>query len=245
MKSILAFVATCCFCATFSLASPSSSLVSARRAQVLLGNEEWSQVIRVENSGTSTRYPRTVYALVFELVGVLWFYTDCEGTQYLSTHRGRLVEDKASVGTLLLRLHPGFKHWSAVRAESDSGAIRSTPLPNGCFIESVACLRQRLIAGNTVKHPRILCFFKESCRSYVGHAVLAFDTTEGVAVIDPADPSRSRIYSGQIAETAQSLGCALFGGAVKRALWVPLNDFASDLSSRYASIKKAQDKVVN
>ena len=52
----------------------------AQRARAMLGAGIWSRVIRIENVSAGSRYPATVYALVFELSGILWFYTDIDGT---------------------------------------------------------------------------------------------------------------------------------------------------------------------
>src|SRR5688572_2544577 len=77
------------------------TLAQARHAQALLGPRVWSQVIRVENKTAGATYPRDLHALVFELEGVLWFYTAIDGTQSLSVYRGRLAQDKADLGPLL------------------------------------------------------------------------------------------------------------------------------------------------
>jgi hypothetical protein len=245
MKRIFLSLALWLLSTAFSYAAQVSSVASARHAQALLGNEVWSQVIQIENTGATKRYPRTVYALVFELGDVLWFYTDCEGSQYLSRHRCKLAADKANFGPLLKELHPGFERWSLVQTGFDPVTVKTGSLPNGCFIESVACLRQRLMAGNTVRRPRILCYVEKSGQQYVGHAVLTFETATGMTVIDPSESTTSKFYSPDVASNARSLGNAITGTIVHRALWVQVSDFANDLSARYAGLKRSQATSVN
>ena len=90
--------------------------------------------------------PRVLHALVFEFSGILWFYTDTDGTQSLSLRKGRLDEDKADLGPLLRDIEPGFTRWRALPEESKRADVTTAEeLPNGCFIESVAAGVERLI----------------------------------------------------------------------------------------------------
>jgi hypothetical protein len=212
----------------------SESLQDARRAQALLGAEVWSQVIRVENTGWSRRYPRRVEALVFELAGILWFYTDADGTQSLSTQRGRLAQDKADLTPLLREIDHGFTAWSPVpddeRARAEVRAARG-PLRNGCFIESVAALRERLAAGESPGDPQLLSYYIAGA----GHTVLTYQAGDGVRVIDPAEPDRVQTFPRALAGRAGALAAALTGGGVTKAVWLRLADFAGLGTARFAA----------
>jgi len=86
------------------------SLAHARQARALLGPAFWSCVLRIENETRGGAYAPMLHALVFEFAGRLWFYTDANGTQSFSLHRGRLAEEKADFGPLLRDIEPGFAH---------------------------------------------------------------------------------------------------------------------------------------
>ena len=234
MKRIVVLLSVWFVCVAVSFASQESDLVSARRAQALLGTDVWSQVVRIENTGSTAHYSRVVHALVFELVGMLWFYTDAEGTQSFSTYRGRLAQDKADFGPLMREIHSGFTHWTLVQAEAAPAVAGNKPLPNGCFIESVANLRRRLLAGDAVLRPQLLSYYAKSC--HAGHTVLTFETDAGVQVIDPAYPSTLLVFPRELARNAQALGTALVGRLVDKAIWISVGDFATSLATHYAGI---------
>src|SRR5579859_5630219 len=133
------------------------SLGHARRAQELLGPSVWSRVVRIENASPAGAYAPTVYALVFELTDALWFYTDADGTQSLSTRYGRVREDEADLGRLLLGIDPGFTRWAYLSpGPAEPGAGRP---PNACFIEALALLRRRLESGLPTGEPRLLSYY--------------------------------------------------------------------------------------
>jgi len=218
------------------------SLANARRAQALLGHDVWSRLIRIENTGDTTTYPRTVHALVFELVGILWFYTDVNGTQSFSLYRGRLDAEKSDFAPLLADIHGGFKRWTevpahvALVAHPATATPKTGPLRNGCFIDSVAFLRTRLLVGGEVSRPQLLSFYVDRGLRRVGHTVLTFETKEGVQVFDPAEPESPLMFRRELAGDAAALGSALVGGIVSRALWVPIGEFSAQLVLRYAAL---------
>jgi hypothetical protein len=126
----------------FLVARADESLTDARRAQALLGDDVWSQVIRIENTARDSVYPRIVHALVFDFVGRLWFYCGVDGTQSFSVYADQLAEDKADLGPLLREIEPGFRRWTILpRVRAAPG-----PLRNGCFIESLAAVHTRMAA---------------------------------------------------------------------------------------------------
>ena len=244
MKRIIPLLVAWLVLASAAFAGERTSLENARRAQTLLGADVWSQVIRVENSGSTARYPRTVHALVFELVGILWFYTDVDGTQSFSTHRGRLDQDKSDFAPLLADISPGFKNWTEVPADLAVRVPNDEPLLNGCFVESVANLRQRLLVGDDVRSPQLLSYYANGGRT-AGHTVLTYQTADGVKVIDPVDPKRPRLFAGKLARDAQALGTALVGRLVQKAIWVPVSDFAATVASRYVGTSRSYDTAMN
>lgn len=244
MKRIIPLLVAWLVLASVAFAGERSSLENARRAQALLGADVWSQVIRVENTGSTARYPRTVHALVFELVGILWFYTDVDGTQSFSMHRGRLAADKADFAPLLRDIHADFKKWTVVPADPAARATGDGALLNGCFVESVANLRQRVLVGDDVRSPQLLSYYANGSHT-PGHTVLTYQTAEGVKVIDPIDPKRPIVLAAKLARDAHALGTALVGRMVTKAIWVPVSDFAAKVASGYVGVTRGADLVMN
>jgi len=200
-----------------------SSLAAARRAQAQLGPEVWSEIIRVENDARTARYPRVLHALVFEIAGVLWFYTDADGTQSFSLKRGRLAEDKADFGPLLRDIEPGFKRWTVV----PDGAATPGGLPNGCFIESVAALVTRLASGGEAMHPQLLAYYVDTPTGAVGHTVLTYEVGAELEVIDPEGPVATMHFPAALARDRLALARAVRGGDVAHARWLPLDELAA------------------
>lgn len=164
------------------------SLDYARRAQLMLGPDVWSRLIRVENTAVRSRYARTVYALVFELQGLLWFYTDANGTQSFSLHQGRLEEEKADFGPLLRDIEPGFVRWRELGAAEVARLHPGPHLRNGCFIESLVLWREQAARGAGLAEPRLLSFYVETADGRSGHTVFAFREGDAVKLIDPVRP---------------------------------------------------------
>lgn len=227
--------------ASSAFASNNPGLAHARRAQALLGPDTWSQVLSIENRGGASRYPRTVHALVFELAGILWFYTETDGTQSLSTHAGRLEEDKANLGALLLEIDRGFARWKVLPADATPHSPRALRLRNGCFIESVAHLRQRIAAGEEIRRPQLLSYYANTGARLAGHTVLTYETAAGIQVIDPVDPAHPLLYPQRIAQSAIELGTALVGRLVEKAVWLPVGDFAATFAARCGGLTRAVD----
>jgi hypothetical protein len=195
------------------------SLAHARRAQALLGPGVWSQVVHVENSTPRGTYPRELHALVFELAGILWFYTDTDGTQSFSLRRDRLAEEKADFGPLLRAIEPGFVRWGA----APDGDAKPGKLPKGCFVESVAALRTRLARGEPAADARLLSYYVDLDGVRLGHTVLSYHTTSGIEVIDPVRPAQVRRFPEADGADALRLARALEGGGVAAARWVPVD----------------------
>jgi len=99
--------------------APPAGLRDAIAARALLGPAIWARVVRIDNAGPRgagprNAYPLTVYATVFELSGILWFYCDADGTQSLSVRRGSPEADKADPGPLLRAISGQFGAWGWV-----------------------------------------------------------------------------------------------------------------------------------
>jgi len=228
--SVLAAILACAACAQ-GPAGPGSGLADARAAQAMLGGASWSRVLRIENKGRRGPYPKIVYALAFELAGILWFYTDADGTQSLSLRRGRLAEDEADLGPLLRAIDPGFAAWepvdgaaaAAAAAAAGSGAPRPDPLPNGCFIDSVAALRRLGFGGERADRPRLLSYYADTPSGRLGHTVLVYSTGDGSRAIDPDLSDRPIRLPAGLEGDPRALARYLRGGevAAARVLAIP------------------------
>jgi hypothetical protein len=197
------------------------SLPPVQQARALLGPDVWSRVIRIENTAGSSPYPRVLHALVFELADILWFYTPQEGTQSFSLHRGRLAEEKSDFGPLLRDIEPGFVRWREVE-QAWSPLAPYPPLPNGCFIESVIALRERLMAGERVRHPRLLSYYFDPAEHRAGHTVLVYEVGESVVVYDAAQPRRRVRLPVTAGGDPVRLARAIDRGRILRARTIPL-----------------------
>lgn len=206
-----------------------TSLENAQYAQALLGPQTWSRVITVRNETWSARYPRTVHALVFEVAGILWFYTDTEGTQSFSLHVGELEREKNEFGPLLREIEPGFVQWTVVPAPLRPIASHTHSLPNGCFIDSILALRERVRRGGKVEEPRLLSYYLTTPAGRKGHTVLTYQTDNAVEVFDPERRDGRLVFSKPFASDALKLARALEGRDVVKARYVRLD---SELSER-------------
>lgn len=210
------------------LASPlpggESTLLAARRARELLGPEVWSEVVRIQNRARPSDYPRTVYATVFELGGVLWFYSSVNGTQSLSLHRNNLAAEKADLTPLLRAIESGFTRYSLEPSAGRHALDSAAALPNGCFIESYVALRERLQRGEELMNPRLLAYYVDQGGRRRGHTVLVYETPHGLFVLDPAaEDRRPRQVSEKSREAAPEIAALLRPDLqIAQARWVPV-----------------------
>jgi hypothetical protein len=204
------------------VASASEGLSSALAARALLGPSVWSRVVRIENTESRQEfrrspYPREVFALVFELSGLLWFYTDSNGTQSLSLRSGSLGIDKAEPGPLFLAIDRGFTRWSWV---DDAAALRRQPPeapPNACFIESVAALFRKVAGGGEAAEPRLLSYYVDTPSGWRGHTVLVFKDRDGLAALDPEFSERPVRLPPILGEDPKAWSSYLWGGTIASA----------------------------
>lgn len=201
-------------------------LEDAVAARAILGGENWARIVRIENSRPSAvwrrgPYPRTVYALVFELSGILWFYTDVDGTQSLSLTRGTVARDEANPGPLFKAIDPGFTSWSWV--EPPQRRVPATVRPrNACFEESVGALNRRLAAGGEAATPSLLSYYVDTPGGRLGHTVLLFRTTAGLSAVDPDSSEHPIAVPGDIGSDPRALSIFLRGGPVAAARTIPV-----------------------
>ena len=209
--------------AALASARADASLDHARAARARLGSGVWSRIVRIENTATRSRYPRELHALVFEVGGLLWFYCDADGTQSFSTHYRQLAAEKADFAPLLRAIEPGFTRFAVVADDPAAPPPPRAELPNGCFIDSYAALRDLLARGELIASARLLMVYYRIGGSLRGHTVLAYDTPGGSYVMDPTPPDHTAqrvppARAGDAVAVAQEARPEL---AIARARWVP------------------------
>lgn len=177
-------------------ATAPSNLEAVKGARQLLGRDVWSRVLEIENTGSTSLYPKITYALVFEFNDILWFYTPHDGTQSLTLYANQLDHDKTHLQPMLTEIHKGFSRFR----ELPEGAWDSVvgALPNGCFIESVVALRELFATGQRVLRAGVLLYYAKG-DSRQGHAVLAYETDAGV-FIDDSERARPEKIKGRWSE---------------------------------------------
>jgi hypothetical protein len=228
-------------CATLVLrADPSHG--HALRAQAILEPDIWSQVVEIENEAPRSRYPRKLYALVFEFAGILWFYTHMEGTQSFSLHVGNLDREKADYAPLLRAIEPGFVRWRVVPAGPRSAASRRPSPRNACFIESIAALRERLGAGEPLRNPRLLSYYVDTRQGRRGHTVLAYERGGSVELIDPSRRGSTFRFSLELGADPLELARAFNGRAVVQARVLAIEVQSPGAGSAFASGDAGPDR---
>jgi hypothetical protein len=202
------------------------ALAHALAARALLGPDPWARVVRIDNGGagrgrTRTVYPRTVYAMVFELSGILWFYCDADGTQSLSLRTGTLEADKADPGPLLRAVSPGFGAWAWVDSSGWAAPSGVSP-PNACFLDCVAALRRRAASGAEAATPRLLTFYADTPAGRRGHTVLLFGAGGAEQALDPARSPAPVALPAGLGGDPRAISRYLRGGEVAAARELPL-----------------------
>ncbi len=172
-------------------ATTPSNLEAVNGARMLLGRDAWSRALEIENTGVTSLYPKTTYALVFEFNDILWFYTPHDGTQSLTLYSNQLEHDKTHLQPMLTEIHRGFTRFRELPESTEDVAIGK--IPNGCFIESVVAARELFATGEPVLRAGVLLYYAKG-QSRQGHAVLAYETEKGVFIDDSerARPERVR-----------------------------------------------------
>ena len=193
----------------------------ARQASAMLGPTLWKRVLRIHNSSADGRYPPSLGAVVFEMGGILWFYTSTDGTQSLSLRRGHAWDDEQDFGPLLTHIDPGFSRWEY--DPDGAGPDEKGPVPpNACFIQSIALLRQSLSMGVSAGRARLLSYYVTYPTGMKGHTVLFLQSDVGSTVIDPLMQRRPlAIRSANPADATSVANC--IRRDVTLARWVPVD----------------------
>ena len=206
----------------------SSSMLYARQASAMLGPTLWKRVIHIHNSATESRYPPSLGAVVFEMGGILWFYTATDGTQSLSLRLGHAKEDEQDFGPLLVLIDSGFSRWE-FDSESTGLDEKGPVPPNACFIQSIALLRHSLSVGISAEHAKLLSYYVTLPTGLKGHTVLYLETKKGRTIIDPLMQRRPLlVLSANPGDPKCVASC--IRRDITSARWVPIdpNDFAAN-----------------
>jgi hypothetical protein len=205
-----------------------SSMLYARQASEMLGPTLWKRVIRVHNSATESRYPQSFGAVVFEMGGILWFYTATDGTQSLSVRLGHAKEDEQDFGPLLILIDSGFSRWEFT-SESPGPDEKGPVPPNACFIQSIALLRHSLAVGLSAEHAKLLSYYVTLPTGVKGHTVLYLETKKGRIIIDPLMQQTALLIPSASTGDPRCVACCIRRD-ITSARWVPIdpNDFGAN-----------------
>lgn len=168
-----------------------SSRDSAYLAQRIIGPKLWSQVVQIENPGATPdgRYPAEFHGLVIAFGDVLWLYTEYDGTQNLSSHRGQVAVDDASLETMLRAINPGWSLGKDTAEPPPAGLSPTVVPPNGCFL---ACLVVWQILEQSKQPPKearlIACYAPDRT---TGHMLLQYRWGPRRYVFDPGQPDKA------------------------------------------------------
>ncbi len=165
---------------------------SAFWGKELLGPATWSRVLLIENAAPTIRYPAKFYALAFEFEGLLWFYTETDGTQSLSQHFGQVRTDKQNCLALARGLHPGFTRVTDGACDQPPlTALIDNKLPRGCFLYCILNWR-RLETFGTPARGQLLTYYINTPDGSRGHTVLLYRYGRKHFLFDPADTELER-----------------------------------------------------
>ncbi len=202
-------------------------LSDALAAREMLGGVTWARIMRIDNSrpaGMWRRgaYPSTVYGLVFELSGILWLYTDSDGTQSLSLTTGTLERDRADPGPLLLAIDPGFRAWAWVGEAQAAARDPARRPPNACMPGSVAAFLRRLAVGSETAAPRLLFYYVDAEGARRGHTVLLFSAGGHLSAVDAETSDRPVSLPDSLGTDPRAISAFLRGGPVAAARTLPI-----------------------
>ena len=219
----------------------------ARATRAMLPPDTWARIARIDNSHPRGRwahaiYPKTVYALVFELSGVLWIYTDAEGTESLSRTRGTLERDKADPGPLFRAIEPGAGAWTWVDDPLGAESLGLKAPPNACVEESLLALNRRMALGAETLSPELLFYYVNTPYGKLGHTVLLFRSAGALSAIDPQlSPDPVRIPP-DVATDIHSMSEYLRGAPVASAKALPVEAGRRSGPANWAAVPVAADR---
>ncbi len=177
MKAILCFL---CLIALGTLLQASGDIEHVLKARSLLGADLWSKVLKIQET---SRTNQVSYALVFEFNRVLWYYSPLEGTRSLSHRIGRAVEDKQRVLDLVKSLFPKLLLVESIDIPQLSKPAGGS-IPNGCFISSIAALRDRASQLGNDCEAFLFSYYWRPKSLLVGHTVLLLKSARESLVVD-------------------------------------------------------------
>jgi hypothetical protein len=182
---------------------------TAFQARAMLGSGIWSRVVRLENAkaGPGSRYPSEFHALVVAFEGILWLYTEFDGTQTLSRYSGRLEQDQADIGPLLREIEPGLGQYEDVTDRAPEQIPQAAP-PYACFLASVARWQQLRNDAVPPTRARLLAYYPRGERQ--GHMVLEYWRDGKRYVFDPDRPNHEREMSTRLADDPLRVAQALY-----------------------------------
>ena len=222
-------------------ASFRDSLSDARAAREMLGPSTWARIVKIDNSHPRGEwryavYPKTVYALIFEVSGILWLYTDAEGTESLSQTLGTVERDEANPGPLLRAIEPGIGAWEWVSETQGAPAVGKGHPPNACMEESIQALNRRIALGGEAGYPQLLFYYVSIPGGLRGHTVLLFRTARGLSAIDPqVSPEPVSVPAG-LEQNPRSISKYLRGGPVESARTLALVPVPTERPGRWATL---------
>lgn len=183
---------------------------TAFQARAMLGPDIWSRVLRIENAraGRHSRYPAEFHALVVAFQGILWFYTEFDGTQNLSLYAGRLEQDRADLGPLLRAIEPGLKRFEDVTDHRPDSILAASRPPRACFLASIAHWQQLQRESSPPSRARLLAYYLPAGRQ--GHMVLEYWREGRRYVFDPERPADERELPVRLTEDPLTVARALF-----------------------------------
>lgn len=182
---------------------------TAFQAQAMLGLGVWSRVLLIENEnvGRGSRYPAEFHGLVVAFEGILWLYTEFDGTQTLSLYGGRLAADQADLAPLLRAVEPGLGRFEEV-TESPPVKLGEESPPYACFLASVARWQQLQREPVPPTRARLLAYYPRDERQ--GYMVLEYWREGRRFVFDPDSPGADRVMSLRLGEDPLKVARALF-----------------------------------
>jgi hypothetical protein len=185
------------------------TLETAFQARAMLGPDVWTRVLRIQNdhAGPGSRYPAEFHGLVVAFEGILWLYTELDGTQSLSLYSGRLEQDRANLTPLLRAVEPGLGRYEDVTERPPALVPGGTP-PVACFFGAVARWQQLQREPVPPSRARLLAYYPRGNRQ--GHMVLEYWRDGRRYVFDPDRPGKDRRMSSRLAEDPLKVARALF-----------------------------------
>lgn len=181
---------------------------SAFQARAMLDPGIWSRVLRIENEkvGPQSRYPAEFHGLIVAFEGILWLYTELDGTQSLSRYSGRLAADQANLAPLLRAVDPGLKIFADV-TEQPPGFLEGAP-PYACFLAAVARWQRLQREPVPPTRARLLAYYTRG--ESQGHMVLEYWRDDRRFVFDPERPRVEQEMSPRLPEDPLKVARALF-----------------------------------